>query len=283
MKINAKKITFNIFIVFIAASIGYYIYANPQIINNLKDARPQKSTDYSKKIDVLQTQINQIARHIAKTPDFNTKAEKSELIALKNQISALNQEIEILSKKTNKNAMILTAALMIKDEAKKGTEFQTQALLLDNLAQSENTKAEVATINSYAKQGVLSDAQLTNDFNKTYKELLQAQQDAFNASQKTSIKTKLDEFIKITKISKSSPDFVPNQDLEELKILVEHKNFDQASQKLNKISPNNFQINEKLNDWNDNIKRRQTLFKAIDAIIAKTIIAIDLHAFNKEQ
>ncbi len=282
MKINKKKTTFIIFIVFAIIGFGYYIYKNPQLLNNIHIFQAQ-STNKADKINSLQNQINVLSQKIAQIPNFETKADKAHIINLEEKIIDINQRLNNISKKTNTNALILTASIMLRQEALSGNSIKSQTYLLENLSKNEpQLQTEINIIKNTPNQQVLSDEMIIADFNNFYQDAIAQQKADFERTQKSSIKTKLDNFIKIKKVNKTNPDFMPNQELETIKKLVYNKNFSQAVINMQKIKPDTLYINEKLNDWQHNIKTRENLLNAINAIIAKSIIAIDIKQENKE-
>ncbi|MFI3241085.1 MAG: hypothetical protein R3Y43_00795 [Alphaproteobacteria bacterium] len=297
MKINTKKTTFKLFIVLIILSGGSYIYLNPHLIENIK--LPQttnkttpliEATFPNQDIERINQDIYNLKRELSQIPNFNLKADSANVANLENNISSLKKEIDILKeelntvrKQTTKNSIILTSAIMLKDEILSNKPFSAQAFLLNNLIKEDAKNAEnVQTIKTTSAEQIKSDIEIIGNFNQIYNQINKEEKEAFEAANQSTIKTKLDSFIKLKKTNNKNNDFVANQELETIKMLVENKNFLQAVKNIKKIDHNHQQINEKLNDWMNNVTIRENLLMAIDNVIANSIIAINLEEFNKE-
>lgn len=99
---------------------------------------------------------------------LKTKAGQDIVLSLTAKTDALENKINGLGKVTSDNALILTAALMVKDAAAGGQPFEYEAAVLNQLAADTPYAATTAKIADGAATGLPCRKTLIAEFNKLY-------------------------------------------------------------------------------------------------------------------
>lgn len=286
MKKIIKKIIVNLIYITLIALIGLGIYKNPQIIDNLKNFFTPAPVVQAVDFTPLQTQIDEIKIQLAQPieiPNLANKADAEAVLSLASRLDRIEEKVNKLSQVSDSNALILTATMMVKDAIEQGGSFEIQAEVLNQIAESDiKIKNEVALISSHAILGVKTPVELIEQFDIIYNEMVVAQKEVFENTWKDKINTKLDEFVKVRKINKNAPEFKLDTDLEKIKNLVDDKKFELAIQELQRNPNQEWQINEKLNAWKDNVANRSAINNAIAKIVNHLLVAMKVNAIKKE-
>ena len=233
-----KTFTFVVTLAVLAGS-GWYLYKNPQLLNiKTNSAKVDKIAALEARIQSLQNQVSTLQAGIS------SSVSRQELTAFKNDsantLAALNKKIEnvaninneiidakasnaavlgvvsrldSLEKKVNsfgrvstRGALVLTAALLVKDSADSNRPFVYEAEVLRNLAQGTNMEAPAEVISSLSTQGIFSKEALINEFNKLYilsetkeveEEIKKAPESEKNQDWKAKINEKLSKLVMI--------------------------------------------------------------------------------------
>lgn len=178
--------------------LGYKLWENPKILHQAKEMmfKSEPKVDvYQPQIDALSQQINALNAELsavkgrAENPDFSvmnkkiddieqvnlntikSKADVEAVLGLVMRMDKAEAKIADLAKVTNKNALVLMSAMLVKDAAERGGEFVYEAEVLSEIAK-ENAKIakELALINKIATTGIASKDELQNNFADVYAE-----------------------------------------------------------------------------------------------------------------
>lgn len=191
----AKKISALVVLAAVAV-LGYKLWENPKLLYQLGDMIKQneaKEDIYQTQINTLQQQINLLQGQLAEVaikaenPDFSamnkriddmeqlnintikSKANVDTVLGLVVRMDNAEGKINDLSKVTDNGALILTAAMLVKDAGMRGGKFIYEAEVLSELAAGNYKIAkEVARLNEIAMVGVPSLEELQESFAKVY-------------------------------------------------------------------------------------------------------------------
>lgn len=185
-----------IIIVAAIAVLGYKLWENPLLIEQAKEvlfSKSEKEDIYQPQIDQLQQQVmmlqGQVADATAKAenPDFSamdrriddieqlnvntikSKANVETVLGLIGRMDYAEGRLNDLAKVTDDGALILTAAMLVKDAGMRGGTFVYEAEVLHELASGNHKIAkEVARLNEIAALGVPSVDDLQKEFAEVY-------------------------------------------------------------------------------------------------------------------
>lgn len=118
-----------------------------------------KTAELSKKVDTS-LQINQEA--------LNSKASNTAILGLVTRVDGLETRVQTLGKVSSQGALILTAAMLVKDAAASGRPFIYEAEVLRQLAMGTNMERPAEIIASLAVHGVHTSDQLVKTFKTIY-------------------------------------------------------------------------------------------------------------------
>ena len=178
--VKAKRRSYTkplVFLVVVAAvgTLGYKLWENPQLLHQAKDMlfKSEPKVDvYQPQIDTLNQQIRNLQAELsmvrgrAENPDFSemnkkieaieqvnlntikSKADVESVLGLVMRMDKAEGKIDDLAKVTNKGALTIMGAMLIKDAAERGGEFVYEAEVLNEVAK-DNVKIakELALIN----------------------------------------------------------------------------------------------------------------------------------------
>ena len=195
-----KTFTFVVILAVLAGS-GWYLYKNPQLLDIKTDsAKSDRIAVLEAKIQSLQNQVatlqngvsssvnrqeltsfkndsaNTLAelnKKIENVANINTeiidaKASNAAVLGVVTRLENLEKKVNSFGKVSTRGALILTAALLVKDSADSGRPFIYEAEVLRNLAQGTNMQVPADIISSLSAQGIYSQEALINEFNKLY-------------------------------------------------------------------------------------------------------------------
>lgn len=176
--------------------LGYKLWENPLLLKQAKDFLfvGSKSEDvYQKQITSLKQQISELQDSLSElkikvsNPDFSeinkriddiqqisvntikSKADVEAVLGLVVRMDNAEGKITDLAKVTNESALVLTAAMLVKDAGERGGQFVYEAEVLSELA-AENYKIakEVTRLNELAEEGVPSVKELQEAFSEVF-------------------------------------------------------------------------------------------------------------------
>lgn len=193
---TAKGPVLTIIIVAAAAVLGYKIWENPKLWHEMRSAvldRGMKEDAYQPQIDLLkenlayiQKQLSVVVRKV-ENPDFSqmekridtieqvnvntikSKADVETVLGLIGRMDYAEGRLNDLAKVSDEGALILTAAMLVKDAGQRGGTFVYEAEVLSELAAGNHKIAgEIARINEISEVGVPSKEELQREFAAVY-------------------------------------------------------------------------------------------------------------------
>ena len=178
------------------AVLGYKAYEDPKLVQQLKDLfnRSAEQEDiYQPQIDKLSQQITALqgalssVSYKAENPDLSainqriddiqqisvntikSKANLETVLGIIGRMDAAEGRLNDLSKVTDDGALILTAAMLVREAGQRGDTFVYEAEVLSELAAGHHKIAkEVERLNEIATKGVPSVVELQKEFAEVY-------------------------------------------------------------------------------------------------------------------
>ena len=178
------------------AAGGFYLWQHPEIVRQLKSkflVSEAVEDVYQPQIDELKQQLSDMRRDLgnvsykADNPDLTefsrriddiqaisvntikSKADVETVLGLIGRMDQAEGRLNDLSKVTNDGALLLTAAMLVKDAGQRGGTFVYEAEVLDELAAGHHKIAkEVARISEIAAIGVPTVSELQREFAVVY-------------------------------------------------------------------------------------------------------------------
>ena len=215
---------------------------------------------------------------------LEAKADASTVLGIVTRLDKLEEKVETLARVTDDSALILTAVLMVKDTAERGTIFSYEAEILSQLAQNNiKIKEPIAVIEKTAAEGIKSDVYLVNSFMTIYKEVSKQQKKEFEKSWKDRINSKLNEFIKVRRTNQVAPEYEGNKPLDEIRKLVIEEDFSGALSLLKNVE--NKEWIEKypsLQNWMLQVQNKLNFNAAIKQIANNSLAVMKVNSIKKE-
>ena len=215
---------------------------------------------------------------------LEAKADASTVLGIVTRLDKLEEKVDTLARVTDDSALILTAVLMVKDTAERGTIFSYEAEILSQLAQNNiKIKEPVALIEKTAEVGVKSDVYLVNKFADIYDEISKQQKKEFEKTWKDRINSKLNEFIKVRRTNQKIPEFEGNKQLNDIKNLVDEEDFAGALVLLNS-SENKIWVDkyQSLQEWIKQVQNKIDFNMAIKQIANNSLAVMKVNSIKKE-
>ena len=215
---------------------------------------------------------------------FNkSKADLSEISNIENRLYNIEKQTSLLSKKSNNAAMLLTIALLIRDNISKGLTCQNEAEGLKILANNINAISEdVDFVASHCHINFISDNTLINGFNEIYKEI---NTPTIEADWKKRITAKIGEYVKIsTPKNKNDVQVVDvTKVLEKIKSLVNNGDFAAAASVLSEPENSALLEDEKIYNWYQQTENQLNFYKALSNIINNSLLIMKVEDARNDQ
>ena len=216
--------------------VGYFWWKDPALFEKIQAkllAKEEKTDVYQQQLDVMQEQIAALQSELMQTtykaenPDFSeinkkvddiqaisvntikSKADVETVLGIIGRMDIAESKLNDLSKVTNAGALILTAAMLVKDAGERGGAFVYEAEVLSELATGHHKIAkDVEKINAIAATGVPSVAELQQKFLEAYAtkypEVVEEQEISTGENWKERIYYQLHKIVKIKKVEKDT-------------------------------------------------------------------------------
>ena len=280
-KSGIKNAAVKLVVIGLLAGGGYALWQNPQLIEKAKNAmipadggfaeaeaeKTSKDMLLSQTISNLSNQVNFLLNNQNKTDvsalsrkienmEINnsniikSKADVASVLGIVTRLDRLEAQINRLAQVSDENAVVLTAAMLVKDAADRGGSFEYEAEIFKQIAADvSDIAAEVATIEKYAVKGVPSKNYLLDSFDGVYAGLLKEQREVFEKTWKDRINNKLSEYIKVKRVDENAPAFEANSELAQVKAVVDTGNIKKALFDIESLPNQELLNNFKLKEW----------------------------------
>ncbi|MBR2033245.1 MAG: hypothetical protein IKA03_01065 [Alphaproteobacteria bacterium] len=296
-----KRIVFRLCVLAIVAGVGYGAWKNPQMLEQIKGMFENKPKEdvYQPQINSLKSQMQKLQMQLAqvssqiKEPDLSdvhdkmaaieklnlnvidSKADVAAVLGVITRMDKVEQKLGQALAVTDESALILTAAMLVKDAAERGGNFEYEAGVLNNLV-GNNPKfmAEAQKIEKFAKKGIVSELVLVQEFDKLYEGILVKQKEDFSKNWKERLNNKIQEIVKIKKTNVEEPGFVADEGLAKVKALVDAGKIKVAVKEIAILQNDEWVNNTLLQEWIAKVKDRQEFYAAIRSISAQSLAAM---------
>ncbi len=295
---------------------GYGIWKNPQFLNKAKHYFSKNNTQYRSleqtiqmqksiqvqllnQLNAQQKQLNDLAFKVDNSgfadikqqvqnlermnlSIIDSKASTSSMLGAITRLDKLENKLEKVALITDDSAIILSAAMLIKDAADRGQSFIYEAEILSELAKDSTKLSPLAKeISAMSTQKIASNFTLIKEFNQIYNTLLDTQRDEFNHGWKERLENKLNEFVNIQRTDSKAPEFVANQKLLTAKELVNNNELAQALEQIAKIEAPKIKDSKELNDWVIKVNQKEDFYKTISQISAISLARLKINGLKK--
>ena len=215
---------------------------------------------------------------------INSKADASAVLGMMERLDEAESKLKLISRATDENALILTAAMMVKEVSGRGGNFVYEAEVLQQLAQGNPRLAEpLAVIAKTAPSGIVTNARLINEFESIYGAILKKQKDAAAQTWKDRILSKLSDFVKVRKVNEAEEaEMQILQNLKNIRDLVREENFVQAAEEL-RLPENEALLEDAgLRKWQEKALAKVDFEQAVSRISTYSLAAMKVNAIKKE-
>lgn len=303
-----RHVMAKLLVVAVLGAAGYALWANPQIVEQVKNSFNFKSgriehqkqfEDLSRQVKHLQNQVDFLSEQ-RKTDDYqemkdkvaaiektnlnviDSKADVATVLGIITRMDKAEYKLDNLAKVTDEGALILTAAMLVKDAAYRGGSFEYEAEVLQEISKDNlRMKGPVAVIVKYASTGILPQEVLKNRFGKIYKMVLKEQKQAFAQSWTDRLNSKLSEFVQIKRVKEEAPVFEANQGLEIVKHEMNNNNLAAAVKELGRPDNADLLKNKALNKWFEQAKATVEFDQAVSKISASSLALMKVNFIRK--
>ncbi len=250
---------------------------------NLKNSMPapQEPID-TRKLDELYDKFDAIEKTNMNIID--SKADASAVLGMMSRLDTLERKVGYISKTTDESALILTAAMLVKDAAGKGGNFVYEAAVLQQLAQGNpQLGTALSVIEKSAQRGIVTNARLINEFEDIYFAVVKKQKDAAAQTWKDRILSKLGDFVKVRKVNEAEKEEIKIlQNLKDIRNLVQEENFARAAEEL--ALPENAALTEDegMQKWLRQVSSKIEFDQAVSKIATYSLAVMKVNIIKRE-
>ncbi len=304
-----KKTAIKLFLFIVVCGFVYLFATNPNLRQKGVDFMTSlwgEKVDYQKQINQLNMQVSDLQQRFNRLAqaqqqlDFSyvdekisnieklnqniidSKADVATILGVITRMDKAEERLDALNKISDDSALILTAAMLVKDSAERGGSFEYEADVLQELSkETPKFKDSVALISEYASSGIVPENKLVQNFNSIYKSLLKEQKATFEKTWKDRLNSKLNELVQIKRVHEDAPKFKADASLEAVKKAVDSGNLTLAINELKKADNQEFLKNEQLKNWLKNAEENQKFYAAINRISAASLAIMKVKFLKK--
>ncbi len=304
-----KKTAIKLFLFIVVCGFVYLFATNPNLRQKGVDFMTSlwgEKVDYQKQINQLNMQVSDLQQRFNRLAqaqqqlDFSyvdekisnieklnqniidSKADVATILGVITRMDKAEERLDALNKISDDSALILTAAMLVKDSAERGGSFEYEADVLQELSkETPKFKDSVALISEYASSGIVPENKLVQNFNSIYKSLLKEQKATFEKTWKDRLNSKLNELVQIKRVHEDAPKFKADAGLEAVKKAVDSGNLTLAINELKKADNQEFLKNEQLKNWLKNAEKNQKFYAAINRISAASLAIMKVKFLKK--
>nr|QJR98217.1 hypothetical protein PlAlph_2210 [uncultured Alphaproteobacteria bacterium] len=267
----------------------FFLWQNPQTVSSWLDIpQAEQPKDNTLLFDNLNQKIENLKLIVEKDNEKaellnrqfgyfdKSKADTSQIIVLNNKIDTLQNLTEKLSKTSNSGALILTSAMLIRDNVSRGITCQKEAEALKILASGINSmNKDIAFVYNHCSLNFMSAASIAEKFNNIYDEIKIAAEPEVEQDWKKRFAAKVNEYVKIStpQSKNSTPQYDSLAVLGKIKKLVDNGDLAAAAKELDK--PENARLteeNEKLKEWYEHTRGQLEFYKSLSNVISNALL-----------
>lgn len=279
---------------------GIYLWQNPQTVSSRlgisQTRQPQTDiTAFIKDIDKKIENLDLIVRHNNEKNELvsrqfgyfdKSKADASQIIALNNKLDTLQNITEKLAKNSNSGALILTSAMLIRDNVSRGISCQKEAEALKILAAGiDGLNQDIIFIADHCSQNFMSAASVADKFNHIYTDIKAAAEPKTKPDWKQRFVSKINEYVKVSKPEDKNNEkqFDALAALGEIKKLIDNGDLTAAAEELE--NPENAAVLENYADirqWHENNNSQLKFYKALSNVISNALLIMKVEDARHE-
>lgn len=278
---------------------GLFLWYNPEYMTkfiNISYETPDYSYDDSKINSQLEIINNKLStfENIRNVDDDKfamlqkqfayfekSKADASDLISINNRISNLSSKTARLSQTSNIGALILTSAMLIRDNINLGFGCKKEAEMLKILSSDiDFMKENVENVSIHCNNDIKSDYELKKQLlciaEKYENEALEKEQ---QKDWKERLSSKLKEYVKIS--SDENENYNVLEDIKQLQGFAFRNDWDSVL----KFLSDNQKISEytDIKYWSENVAERQKLYQSLSDLINDCLLIMKVENAKNEQ
>lgn len=240
-------------------------------------------SENAKKINTISSTLSLFSDNLVA---MQQTVNKETIDGLNNALQEMNNKIEAIEETKNNEALVLSVALIIKENALYNRNFSKDVDILTDLASNQpNIQNDISTLNNMKNEIIENDISLINSFNSFADELVfEEQTDKQNTNTNDNAVAKSIKLIKDTvsginfdKVVILKKDKKTNEQkalIAKLKELVVSNNFSGALDLIHNNPQFNSIKNETFATWQSNVKKNIVFNEAISHIISSELSAI---------
>lgn len=265
-------------VVFLVLFSGVYLWNNPTYLqkffptetHTIKEVKYAIPESINQSIDNLSAEISEIQD---KNKHFlNIKADSSVVLSLVEKVNAIENKLQKFSQTSNEGALLLTSAMMIKEEISQGNSFVFEAQMLKTLSYNEpDISIDVEYIYKNSEKRFPSDKIIVDDFSKLYSKLVSKHTPPVETDWKKRIKQKVDEYVKVNQQLDNVEENTVLNELDAIKQLVDNYEFSKVFEIVH-ASTNNLKDEDGISEWMELIQTKQTVLKALQKIASQSLV-----------
>lgn len=306
LMVKVKSLIIKLFIVALLGGAGYFVYTHPQVLDKIKfDKSDEQAAN-----EALMLQVNQLQNQLASlqaqvlnqpAPDLSvfenkvaslekqnlnvidSKADAAIVLGMLTRVDKLENRVDRLAKISDDGALILSAAMLVKQAAAEGDDFIYEAEILNQLADNASAiKKDVSVISEYSRNGVVSEVELVRQFNRIYS-ISQREEKVDAKDWKERLNNKINEYIKINKVGEGAVKSADNSTLDEVAVLVNDGKLAKAVKLIESSDSDDIKQNQLLQAWLADAQNTVTFNRAIRNIAAYCLAEMKVNNLkNKE-
>ncbi len=304
-----KSLTVFIAILLLIGGAAVYIQKNPKILDFFKHQNTESDivTNLQSQIDNLNLRLNELEKapkaevstadlamlndKINIVSDFNqkildSKADTSHVLGLMGRVDELDNKVKNLGKVSSQGALVLTASMLVKDNAYKGP-FEYEAEVLKYLAIDTSMEQPAEEIYKYAQTGVKCKKTLIKEFNLIYDEKSQKENQTENnensspepVSWKDKLNSKLSELIVIERINEKDNQVKEIKTEDEIYKLVNDGFLELAVEKMKHTEAYN---TPEFNNWSKDVMSKEAFDRSLRQLEALTLAFMKAESLRQE-
>ena len=279
---------------------GIYLWQNPQTVSSRlgisQTRQPQTDiTAFIKDIDKKIENLDLIVRHNNEKNELvsrqfgyfdKSKADASQIIVLNNKLDSIQNKFEKLAKTSNSGALILTSAMLIRDNVSRGISCQKEAEALKILAAGiDGLNQDIIFIADHCSQNFMSAASVADKFNNIYAGIKAEAEPKTKPDWKQRFVSKINEYVKVSKPEDKNNEkqFDALAALGEIKKLIDNGDLTAAAEELE--NPENAAVLENYADirqWHENNNSQLKFYKALSNVISNALLIMKVEDARHE-
>lgn len=289
-----KSLLSKLIIIAVIGGGAYWLYLNPQIWQrpgaednsqtNNNEALIMQINQLQNQVAVLQSQMLERAEpdmsvfeekverlEKQNTNVIDSKADASIVLGMLTRVDKLENRLDKLAKISDDGALILSAAMLVKQAAEEGGNFIYEAEVLNQLTPKESSiQKDVSIIAEYARNGVSSKADLIREFKKIYAQSQKIEEEPAQ-NWKERFNAKLNEYIKVSKAGDKEQKVENNDELSQMARLVADGQIKKVVGLIESSESDAIKQNQSLQEWLVDARNMLSFKQAIRNIAAYSL------------